>query len=165
MFIPFNDLSAQARIWIYQADRQISADEQSIASEALTNFCTRWTAHSKALKATFTIFYDRFVVLAVDENAHQASGCSIDSSVHFITQLGNQLNINFLDRSQVAFLIDEKIVTYSLPDIREKITSGKIQADDLVFNNNILVKNELNTSWLVPVKQSWAKKYLKTTQV
>lgn len=165
MFIPFNEMSDQARIWIYQADRQMSAEEQKLVAESLTSFCTSWTAHNKALSASFTIDYNHFVILAVDENDHQASGCSIDSSVHFITRLGNQLNIDFLNRSQIAFLIDNNIKTYPLPNIKEKITSGEIKPEDQVFNNNILFKKELNTSWLIPVKQSWAKKYMKTTKV
>ncbi len=165
MFIPFNELSPHARVWIYQADRDIATGEIKTLAEALSDFCTRWTAHSKALKASFSLAYDRFIILAVDENTQQASGCSIDSSVHFIAQLGNQLNINFLERGLIAFLIDEKIITYPLPKIKEKITSGEIKSEHQVFNNNILTKKELNTSWLIPVQQSWAKKYLKNTNV
>lgn len=165
MFVPIDELSSGSRIWIYQADRQLSEDEIKVISEASTNFCSGWKAHNQTLSASFTIKYDRFVIIAVDEEAAKASGCSIDSSVHFITQLGNQLSIDFLNRSQIAFLIGNEVKIYPLVTIKEKIAEGEVKADDLIFNNNILYKNELNTSWLVPVKQSWAKKYLKTTAV
>ena len=45
---PLN-LSDNSRIWIYQADRELTADEQSFLNQELLNFITDWTAHNVAL--------------------------------------------------------------------------------------------------------------------
>jgi len=165
MFIPFNEINPEARIWIYQADRQLQPSEKLLIQESMTKFCSSWQAHNKSLKSSFSIAYDQFLTIAVEEDFHNASGCSIDNSVHYITAMGQKLNIDFLNRSLIAFIVDDKVQIVPLPKVKKKIVDGEIKSDDLIFNNNILTKKELETSWLIPVKQSWARKYLDTAEV
>ncbi len=165
MFIPFNEISPESRIWIYQSNRQLEPNETKIIQESMTKFCSSWQAHNKSLKSSFAIEYNQFLIVAVEENHHNASGCSIDNSVHYITAMGQELNIDFLNRSLVAFMVDDKVQLIPIPHVKKKIAEGEIKSNDLVFNNNIFTKKELISSWLVPVKQSWASKYLDTAKV
>ena len=67
MFIPFDTLSDDARIWIYPASRSFSAQELPEISEKMETFLTQWTAHGASLKAGFMIPYKRFIVFGLDE--------------------------------------------------------------------------------------------------
>jgi len=79
-----------SRIWIYYSKDPFSENEKEEATKLLYQFCTDWTAHNQALFATARIFYDRFLVLMVDESKAGASGCSIDKSVSFVKMLGQK---------------------------------------------------------------------------
>ena len=91
MFVPFNTLSDNARLWVYQSPRVLTESERGEILSASNVFINQWTAHGNNLQASLTIKYDQFLLLAVDEEIHNATGCSIDSSVAFIKTLGQQL--------------------------------------------------------------------------
>ena len=39
MYIPFEELSAESRVWIYQGSRPFTPHEEELMSKALKNFC------------------------------------------------------------------------------------------------------------------------------
>src|SRR5471030_2904253 len=95
--------SPNSRVWIYQSDRKLDDAVVQQIQLHLSNFATQWTAHNHQLKAKAEIRYNRFLVLIVDESQAGASGCSIDKSVNFMKQVGEQFNINLLDRFNLAY--------------------------------------------------------------
>ena len=54
-------------------------------------FIEAWTAHGKDLQAGYKIVYKRFIVIALNQNLNNATGCSIDASVHFIQAIRKRL--------------------------------------------------------------------------
>ena len=147
--------SENSRVWIYQADRQLSAGETLEIQTALDNFVRQWTAHNSQLKAKAEVRYNRFLILMVDEEQAGASGCSIDKSVHFMKQLEQQFNINLFDRFNLAYRSGNEVLSAGRNAFEELIKQGIITTDTIVFNN--LVKNvaELQTKWEMPFKDSW----------
>ena len=84
MLVEFETLPDTSRVWVYQASRSFNSDELTELKEAFNNFITDWTAHGQDLKAGYEMRYNRFIILALDQSVTSASGCSIDTSVHFI---------------------------------------------------------------------------------
>ena len=160
MLIPFEKLPPHSRIWIYQADRPFSQEEEKVISNSLLNFCSQWEAHGNALQTSFKIEYHQFVILVVDESSAGASGCSIDGSVRVLKELGNHLNIDFFDRSRVAFHENDKINTYSLPQLKSLFESGQLTSASPTFNNLVANKAEWEINWKTSVQKSWLTKYL-----
>ena len=160
MLIAIEKLPPQARIWIYQADRAFSADEERSISDSLVNFCSQWEAHGEPLQTSFKIDYHQFVILAVDESLAGASGCSIDGSVRVLKELGNQLTIDFFDRSRVAFLENGKINSYPLAQLKSLFVSGQLTSSSQTFNNLVASKAEWETNWKISAQKSWLTKYL-----
>lgn len=111
----FEQLPDSSRIWIYQNQTPISKEVQDEIQVKLDDFVRQWAAHKVQLFGASAILEDYFIVLAVDENMTMASGCSIDSSVHFIKSLEKEYRLNLFNRLNV--LIEEngekKIVHYS----------------------------------------------------
>ena len=163
MLVEFQEMPAEARLWVYQADRQLSSSEKELIKSQSASFIREWTAHGANLKASFDICFDQFLVITVDENFNQASGCSIDSSVQFVRFLEQKLNISFLDRTKVAFLDEglkpNGVVTRSLGEIKEKVSAGEIGEGTIVFNNMVTSKHEFDTNWKIEAKNSWLGKY------
>lgn len=161
MYTNFNDLDKSSRLWVYQSDRPFTKEEKEFILQNGKVFVENWTAHNKALNASIDVKYDQFVVLSVDETKAPATGCSIDKSVHFIKALENELKINLLDKSKIAFLMNGQVVLENLPSIKSKIESDEITADLMTFNNMVTTKDEFENNWLIPASKSWMARYFK----
>jgi hypothetical protein len=103
----FSDHPDNSRVWLYLANRKLDATELHFAEEKLFEFLKTWKAHGKSLSSNGAIFFSQYLVLIVNEDAESASGCSIDSSVHFVKSLGNELNLDFFNRLNVLTFVSE----------------------------------------------------------
>ncbi|HAS44757.1 MAG TPA: hypothetical protein DCS93_30035 [Microscillaceae bacterium] len=159
MYIPFDEMPAHARVWVYQADRTLTAAESNEMEQNLQRFVSQWTAHSKDLKASAKVFPDRFVVISVDENHHQASGCSIDASVHFVQELEKHYKLNLFVRTELAYLEGEIVKTAPVSKLKQQVAEGVIKADTQVFNNLVANMGELREKWQTEAQNSWLARY------
>ena len=87
MYIPFEELPEDSKIWIYQSNRKLSDDEVTTIDTKCQEFVENWAAHGTSLEASFLLKYNRFIIFGVNQEVQQTTGCSIDASVHFIQQL------------------------------------------------------------------------------
>ena len=87
MYIPYENLPEESKVWIYQSNRKFSDDEVADIDQQLKLFLDNWSAHGTALEASFVIKYNRFIIIAVNQEVQVATGCSIDASVQFIQNL------------------------------------------------------------------------------
>lgn len=168
MYIPFEDMSAEARVWIYQASRPLSQAEENYAQQLGQQFTSAWSAHGNALHASVKVFHHRFLVIAVDESYNAASGCSIDASVALIKELEQKFSteresFSFFDRTKVAFLHQDEVFVESTAQLKQQVAEGKIKPETLTFNNLVSSKAQFEKEWLVPAKESWLARYFKTS--
>ncbi|GAB4329089.1 MAG: hypothetical protein OHK0038_03060 [Flammeovirgaceae bacterium] len=166
MLTDFRQMPNHSRVWIYQASRRWSDSEKSLIETNLTEFLQSWTAHGNNLMASYDLPYHQFVVIALDETVHPATGCSIDKSFELIKTLGAKLNIDFFDRMQIAFWDENKgVFLIHSQKIKENIEKGNIHAETLTFNNLVNNLEQFRGQWKVPMKDTWLKKYLKPLAV
>ena len=159
MFVDFEKLEKNSRIWIYQANRPLSTDELAQIEGILQLFLSNWKRHGEPLKASFKIVYKQFIILGVDENYRDVSGCSIDASVQIVKELESRFKIDLLNKLNIAFKDGQNINTVSLKQFKEFIGQNKIQSDTIVFNNMISSKKELEDSWEVEANKSWHSRF------
>ena len=95
MYIPFENLPEESRIWIYQSNRKFSDDELTEIEKDLQSFLDEWESHGTPLEASFLTKYNRFLILAVNQDVQQATGCSIDKSVEFIQKLEQKYKVDW----------------------------------------------------------------------
>jgi hypothetical protein len=162
MFVPFDSLPDTARVWIYQASRSLNTQEVMLSQELLRKFADKWAAHGVPLKASFQIRQQQFVVLSVDQDYHEPSGCSIDASVAVVRELEQALDVSLLDRSLVPFKRGEEVVCFPLKDLKSLIAAGEIASDTPTFNTLASCKGDLVNGWEVPAGQSWLKRHFKS---
>ena len=93
MNVKFDNLPDNSRIWIYPSNRPFSKTELETLTADLSKFLAQWTAHNQNLQAGFELPYNRFIVIGVNQQAVQASGCSIDSSIRFIQDLESKYGV------------------------------------------------------------------------
>jgi hypothetical protein len=143
----FEGLPDSSRIWIYSAGRVLTEDESLMAKEKINDFVNAWAAHGKPLSAQGDLLLNRFIVLAADETVTTASGCSIDSSVHFIKELGNLLRVDFFNRMKLYVLRGKEIVQIHMADL-------SAYGDDLFFDPMMADLGDFRENWIAPVKNS-----------
>ncbi len=162
MYLDFDDMPDNSRVWIFQATNFLEFEKLERMSARLMNFCESWQAHGKDLQASFKIVYDRFVIVVLDEASYQATGCSIDKLTHLIQQLELELSVSLMDRTQIAFRDPDNglIDTTHMMNFRAALESDDMNAETTVFNNLITTKGQLENEWEVPVRLSWHKQWL-----
>lgn len=159
MLVPFQQLDPQSKIWIYQSGKKFSTEEKEFITKKTESFLIDWTAHGNSLQAGMQIVYDQFIIIGVNENINEASGCSIDKSVNYMRELGQAMNTNLLERSKVAIKENTDIKLVDFPEIKKMVAEKLIHSETQVFNNAIVSKKELDTEWLQPAVKSWIKRY------
>lgn len=156
----FEGLSPNSRVWIYQANRSLTEEEVSKINPILSEFSAQWVSHNQQLKAAGKVMHNRFLILMVDQTMAGASGCSIDSSVRFITDLGNQLGLSFFDRMTFPYRKNEEIQYATKDEFEQLFANGAIDDNTVVFDNLVKTKQELETVWEKPLAQSWHKRFV-----
>jgi len=161
MLVEFNILPETSRVWIYQANRSFSESELVEIASKLDTFIENWTAHGSNLQASYEIKYKRFIVLSLNQNLNNASGCSIDASVHFIQQLEQTYNVDLMDKMNVSYKQGEFVAYKSLIDFRKMAKQKAVSKNTIVFNNLVTNKAEYLENWEVPAKDSWHNRFIK----
>ncbi|MFT5617956.1 MAG: chemotaxis regulatin CheY-phosphate phosphatase CheZ [Arenicella sp.] len=164
MYIEFDSLPAQARVWIYQSSRDFTNSEVSEISTTVQKFISQWQAHGADLQASFQIMYNRFIIIGANQDFHAPTGCSIDSSVAVIRQIEQHLRISLFERTQIPFKADGgEIQTTPMNELKEQVAKGEINVDSITFNNLVENVGQFKTKWEVPAKETWLKKYFGVT--
>ena len=164
MYIPFEQLPDQSRVWVYQANRPLMANEIEQISSFLTHEMNAWAAHGAPLNASFEIRFNQVVIVAVNEDVNQASGCSIDASTRWFKSLGDLLQIDFFDR-QIASIQGEQISLIPITAIKDFILRADLSEEDFIIPPQTSDLGQYRNQWLQTVRESWLKKYLVKSSV
>lgn len=159
MFVPFNTLPKHSRIWIYQSNRKLSDVEVDEISDATISFLNEWSAHGQSLEASFTIKYNRFLIIAVNQEVQAATGCSIDASVKFIQDIESKYDIVLLDKMNVTYKQGEHIAHKTLIDFKKMAKEKAVNGNTIVFNNLVNTIEEWEDFWEVPASESWHSRF------
>jgi hypothetical protein len=145
----------QSRVWVYQSNRLLGIDEALETEELLKEFARQWNSHGVPVKGEAHLFFGQFIILIADETATGVSGCSTDSSVRLIKDIEQRFGVNMFDRTTLAFVIKDKVQLLPLSQLQYAFDNGFINNDTLYFNNLVQTKEELESKWIVPIKESW----------
>ncbi len=149
------NFSASSKVWIYQSSRLFTLSEALEIETLLNKFAAEWRSHGAEVNAYCNLFFGQFIVLMADESEVGVGGCSTDSSVRFIKELGERFGVDFLNRTNLAFVIKEKIQILPITQLSYAFENGFINNDTLFFNNLVTTKEALETNWIIPIKESW----------
>ena len=159
MVIEFDKISSNSPIWIFQCNKILDSSLISQIEVDVNNFLNNWTSHNLEMKSSYKILHRLFLIISVENNFSNPSGCSIDKLINFVKNINQIYNIDFLNRLNVSFRHENKIKVVELIEFKNLILNGIIDSDTIVFNNMIHTKAELNENWETKVSESWYKKY------
>ncbi|WP_203258219.1 ABC transporter ATPase [Hyunsoonleella ulvae] len=160
MLVDFNSLPEESRVWIYQANRSFTPEEIIEIGHKLDVFIENWTAHGSNLQAGYSIKYKRFIIIGLNQNLNNATGCSIDASVHFIQQLEKDYKVDLMDKMNVSYKQGEFIAYKPLADFKKMAKQRAVSKNTIVFNNLVNNIAEFKENWEVPASESWHARFL-----
>jgi hypothetical protein len=158
--IPFHALSADSRVWVFPASRPLSPEEEEKMLARVDAFLDGWDAHGTPLTAGREWREGRFLFVAVDEASAPPSGCSIDSLLRVLKDLGETWRMSFLDHSPVWFRSSGgELRSASRIEFRALADAGEVDVDTPVFDNTIIRIDRLRKGeWEKPAGASWHRK-------
>ena len=159
MITSFSEMSKDSRIWIYQSNRKFIASELEELNSKRVAFLNTWASHGSEMLCSYQVKYDRFIIIALDETKTSASGCSIDSCVHFIQGLEKTFEVLLLDKMNVAFKQGEYITYKSIQDFKKLVSNKSVSKKTIVYNNLVVDIDDFNLNWEVPASDSWHSRF------
>lgn len=159
MFVEFNSLSEEAKVWVYPSSRKFYPQEIDELKEKLQNFVEAWKQDDADFKASFELKYDRFIVFSAEEDV-QLTNADIDQQVAFILQLQQEYEVELLDKMNVCFKQGEFIQYKDVKEFKTLLKKKSVSAKTVVFDNLVQTKGELENYWEVPITESWYNRFL-----
>jgi len=158
----YKDFPDNAKAWVYQSNKHFDEDELNYLQVKLDDFTSEWESHGSLLKGTFGIFNNLFVVFFVDEQGDTMCGRAQDASVRLMKQLGEELELSFLDRMVQSYKKGDDVQIVKMNDFSTLLAAKEIDENTIVYNNMVTTKGDFETKWEVPLKDSWHKQLLAT---
>lgn len=144
-----------ARIWIYIAQRPITAGEKTEIANLVNAFLPTWAYHGDALYASFEIMHDHFLVLALHEELAPAGGCAIDKSIHLFKEIDRRFDLNLFDRMRVGVQRDGKMMIMATNQVEMEYEKGVLVAESPVFDGSLHRLGDLRNKWPQPLSNTW----------
>jgi hypothetical protein len=147
------------KVWTYLISKELDSEELKSLQQAGNEFVNDWTAHDNKLSAGFEIYKSRIIVVKVNEDVNNASGCSIDKLLRFVKQAETKFQIELLNRMLVAYENGEKVEVVHSSKIKDLLKNNVITENTLIYNTSVSNEAEFQ-QWKQPLKNTWLNKYL-----
>ena len=149
----------ESRMWFYGLEKPLTAPQAQGLKTLMDDFVGQWEAHGTQLAAAYRLIGNQCLIIAVDERLQQATGCSIDKSVHLLMEFGQQTGVDFFNRILVFTADNSGIQAYSPVALKSAIAQGRITAQTPVMHTLAATLAESGHG-MIPLGESWAKRYL-----
>lgn len=154
--IDFAALPEHGRVWIFPATRRLEAQETGALLGEVDAFLDGWAAHGAPLRSARELVDGQFLVVGVDEDASQPSGCSIDALVNRLESLGEGLGLRLVDHAPVWFRDEDGIRTVSREAFRQMARQGEVTSETAVIDTTVTRLARLRDGGLErPARESW----------
>ncbi len=135
-----------SRVWIYGGNKLIADEYILDINDEIADFTKSWSSHGIPIKATGALMHN--------------SGCSIDTSVQFIRDIGNRYDVDFFNRMIFHYLKDNQPRIIEARDLPEAVQKGEISESTLFFDNLVDTKKKFQEEWIKSLKDSWHKRFV-----
>ena len=159
MITEFNLLSEEAKIWIYPSSRKFYSHEIDEIELKIKNFVSSWKKETTSFKCSYQFLYNRFIIIAADDETFSVTNLDMDSQVEFIIGLQNIYKVSLLDKMNVCFKQGEYVQYKELKDFKQLVKNKAVTAKTTIFDNLITNKHDFENFWEVPIVESWYNRF------
>ena len=161
MFVDFEEIPEDAKVWVYPASRKFYPNEIEALEEKIKTFVTNWKSNDERFKASYKFLYNRFIILTADDRITELSNADIDASVSFILKLQETYEVALLDRMNVCFKQGEHVQYKELKDFKKLLKNKALTGKSVIFDNLVNTKQDFDNFWEIAIEESWYNRFLK----
>jgi hypothetical protein len=159
--VPFDTLPDSARVWVFGAASPVTGDAASRVMRAVDEHLAQWRAHGVPLVCARDWREDRFLAIAVDEAATDASGCSIDALFHVLQDIEEELDLSLVPSGLVYWRdASGQVVSGERAIFRTAASAGQVGPDTPVFDTLIGTVGEWRTRFERSAGESWHRRWV-----
>ncbi|MGY0426532.1 MAG: ABC transporter ATPase [Polaribacter sp.] len=159
MFVDFDLIPEDAKVWIYPSSRKFYTDELEIINQKITSFVQNWKG-DEDFTASYKILYNRFIILTADDSASPLTNVNVDASVSFILQLEQKYTVTLLDKMNVCFKQGKFVQYKELKDFKKLLKNKAVTGKTIIFDNLISTKHDFENYWEISIEASWYRRFL-----
>ncbi|MDB9723894.1 MAG: ABC transporter ATPase [Flavobacteriales bacterium] len=161
MFVNFDEIPEDAKVWVYPSSRKFYTNEIPEIAEKIKKFVAEWKADDESFKASYQFLYNRFIVITADDITTPLKNSDIDDSVNFILSLQETYSVALLDRMNICFKQGEFVQYKDLKDFKKLLKNKALTGKSIIFDNLITNKQDFENLWEIPIEESWYSRFLK----
>jgi hypothetical protein len=156
--VPFENLPDASRLWVFGSDRPLTEEGTTALLKGVDAYLADWKAHGAPLTVASQFRDKRFLVVAVDQSAAGATGCSIDGLFRVLQGLEKQVGASMIGGGRVFYRAETGTVqSASREEIPALVSSGAITKDTVVFDPSITDLGTFRAGFEKRAKESWIR--------
>ena len=155
--VAFETLSDDSRLWVFGAERALSAEEQAVLLAAVDRFLEEWAAHGSPLTGACDLLEECFLVVGVDEASVPPSGCSIDAMVGVLSALEGTMGVALAGHSPIFYRASSgEVERVERTEFRRLAEEGRVGPTTTVFDTTLTRVGRLRDGgWELPASETW----------
>ena len=159
--VTFETLPNEARAWVFAAAVPVTGAAAVALLTMVDQHLQAWRAHGMPLVCAREWRDDRFLVVAVDEAATGASGCSIDALFHALRAIEGQVGSSLVASGQLYWRDPSGVVQVSdRPSFRALAAAGNVGGETHVFDTTVTSVGAWRAGFERKAADSWHARFL-----
>jgi len=166
MYVPFDEMNPESRIWIYTADRTITTEEAEVIIDILEEYLNNWKSpNGMSFPSSAKVLENWFVIIVVDTTSviDQYRIGPVDGFVFLFKEISKLTDIDFFHKPLLNYLDNyNQVQAISLFEIKQAVTDQIITPDTIIIDH---VRAEQKSHlfeferWKVRAADSWLSHY------
>jgi hypothetical protein len=154
--VPFSALPADARLWVFAAERPIRGSAAHDMLESVDQYLDQWQAHGFPLTCAREWTEERFLAVGVDQSTAGASGCSIDGLFRMLKGMEPELGTRLVGGGSVYYRDPSgPILAVSREEFTELAAGGAVRSDTRVFDTTVGTVRDWKEKFETETARSW----------
>jgi hypothetical protein len=154
MITDYNKMPEDSKVWVFPSQKKIYPNEIEKIEKKISAFIIGWEEQNDKLEASFTIKYNRFVVIFANSEI-TISTTTTNQLISFIIAIQTEFETELMDKMNACFKQGEYVQYKDLKNFKKLIKDKGVNKNTIVFDNLVSTKQEFDAYWEVPASESW----------
>jgi len=160
MKVDFSSQPDNAKVWVYQASRELTAAELEQVFEIGNFFLDQWESHNLPVKGSLEVKNNRFLIISAFSDEDAMCGRAQDSQMRLVKELEEVVGCKLTDRMLVCYEENDAIDSFHFSDLTKLLAENKITTDTTIFNTQVTTKEAFVNEWKGALKDTWLARFM-----
>jgi hypothetical protein len=154
--VNFEQMPDDARLWVFGSQTPLDEVDGPRLLTAVDLYLDAWKAHGTPLTCARELREDQFLVVAVDERASGASGCSIDGLFRVLQEIEKGIGTSMVGGGLVFFRDHAGFVHgCTRAEFTHMAAMGDVSAETRVFDTTLTTVGDYRAAFEKPARDGW----------